>query len=355
MKTKILILASNPKETTSLEINREIRDLIEVIKRSPARDRFTIETRLAVRPQDLQSALLEEKPRIVHFCGHGEEDGLVLENEAGKLHLVSKEALADLFGHFSQQIECVLLNACYSQVQAKEIVKQINFVIGMRQPILDRSAIAFSAGFYGALGAGESITKAYAFGCNRIHLECSDLSGQRKLVAVEPNSDRPSEHLIPKLLIKKNPITIEQMEELTAMETQSTAKGNTISFGNNASVGGDVVGGNQNKHTIYKSEKIDSKFSQIELLRLLKELKFCIKQTPLDEHEQDLAVGKVTASIDETQQVTPENLEAKKEKIGTYLQETKTILERVKDVGEIGTKAFPIFQKIATIIGFSLF
>ena len=112
-----------------------------------------LEPRFAVRPQDLQSALLEVKPRSVHFCGHGEgERGLVLENDSGQHHLVSKEALADLFRHFSHQIECVLLNACYSQVQAKEIVKHINFVIGMRQPILDRSAIAFSEGFYGALG-----------------------------------------------------------------------------------------------------------------------------------------------------------------------------------------------------------
>lgn len=144
MKTKILILASNPKGTTSLELQREIRDLIEVIKKSPDRDRFTIETRWAVRPQDLQSALLEVKPSIVHFCGHGEgERGLVLENDLGELHLVSKEALADLFRHFSHQIECVLLNACYvynTKVQAEEIVKHINFVVGMRQPILDRSA-----------------------------------------------------------------------------------------------------------------------------------------------------------------------------------------------------------------------
>ena len=72
MKTKILILASNPKETAFLELQKEIRDLRLVIQRSPARARFTIEDRLAVRPQDLQSALLEVKPRIVHFCGHGE-------------------------------------------------------------------------------------------------------------------------------------------------------------------------------------------------------------------------------------------------------------------------------------------
>ncbi len=75
MKTKILILASNPKGTTFLELQREIRDLIEVIKRSPDRDRFIVETRLAVCSQDLQAVLLEVKPRIVHFCRHGEGKG----------------------------------------------------------------------------------------------------------------------------------------------------------------------------------------------------------------------------------------------------------------------------------------
>ena len=53
MKTKILILASNPK--SDLKLDREIRDLSEVIKRSPDRDRFLIETRLVVRPQVLQA------------------------------------------------------------------------------------------------------------------------------------------------------------------------------------------------------------------------------------------------------------------------------------------------------------
>lgn len=351
MKTKILILASNPKR--DLELDREIRDSIEVIKRSPDRDRFIIETRLAVRPQDLQSALLEVKPRIVHFCGHGEgERGLVVESDSGQLHFVSTGALADLFRHFSHQTECVLLNACYTQVQAEEIVKHINFVVGMRQPILDSSAISFSEGFYGALGAGESITKAYDFGCNRIHLEFSDLSSQRKLSAVPEKSDRAvPEHLIPRLFTKENPTEIEQIEEISAMETESAAKGNTISFGNNASVGGDVVGGDQNQHTIYESEASNSKFSQSELLELLKELKSCLKQASFDEDEKDIATGEVTKAIGEAKQTTPENIVAKKDKIGAYLQETKTILDRVKDVGEIGAKAFPILKKITTIIG----
>ena len=300
MKTKILILASNPKGTSSLKLQTEIRNLMEVIKKSRDRDRFTLETRLAVRPQDLQPALLEVKPRIVHFCGHGDgERGLVLENDSGELHLVSNQALADLFRHFSQQIECVLLNACYSQVQAEEIVKHINFVLGMRQPILDSSAIAFSAGFYGALGAGESIAKAYDFGCNRIHLEFGDPSSQRKLIAVEETySNTVAEHLIPLLFTKENPTKIIQTEELSAMSTESAAKGNSISFGNNANIGGDIVGGNQTKHTIYQSGQSNSQFSQSELLELLQELKSCIKQASFDEGESGMHLqGKRYASF----------------------------------------------------------
>ena len=304
MKTKILILASNPNvTTTSLELDREIRDLMEVIKRSPDRDRFIIEPRFAVRPQDLQSALLEEKPRIVHFCGHGEgERGLVLENDLGQNHLVSTEALADLFRHFSHQIECVVLNACYTKVQAEEIGKHINFVVGMNQPILDRSAMAFSAGFYGALGAGESISKAYDFGCNRIHLEFSEsLSPQRKLVPVlteKESSDRPvPEHLIPILFTKKNLTTIERVEEVSAMETETRAKSNTISLGNNGTInhgisqnfsGGTIYGGvqvstgNNNKLTMTNAHNTSTLEQEQNLVETANKIK-----TLLQHLEQD--------------------------------------------------------------------
>ncbi|MGK7950842.1 MAG: hypothetical protein AB4368_19200 [Xenococcaceae cyanobacterium] len=135
------------------------------------------------------------------------------------------------------------------------------------------------------------------------------------------------------------------------METESGAKGNAISFGNNTNVGGDIVGGDQNKHTIYQSEASDSKFSQSELIELLKELKSCIKQASLDEDERDMATGEVTKAIREAKQTNSENIVAKKDKIGTHLKETKTILDRVKDVGEIGAKAFPILKKITDLLG----
>jgi len=166
---KILILAANPRDTSSLRLDEEIRDIREALQRSQYRDQFALECRTAVRHQDVRRALLDTKPHIVHFSGHGVgEQGLVLENEVGKMQLVSTEALVGLFELFSNIVECVLLNACYSKFQADAICQNINYVIGMNQPIGDRAAIEFAVSFYDALGAQHSIEFAHGLGCNAI-------------------------------------------------------------------------------------------------------------------------------------------------------------------------------------------
>jgi hypothetical protein len=68
-------------------------------------------------------------------------------------------------------LECVFLNACYSDVQAKAIVQHIPYVIGMNHAISDIAAIEFSIGFYDALGAGWSYEEAFEMGKNTIALE----------------------------------------------------------------------------------------------------------------------------------------------------------------------------------------
>lgn len=119
-----------------------------------------------MRVRDVHRTLLDFKPQIVHFSGHGEgDDGLALENESGQIQFVNAEALAGLFDLFANKVECVVLNACYSEVQAEAIVKHISYVIGM-----NKAAIEFAVGFYDALGAGESVEFAYQLGCNAIRL-----------------------------------------------------------------------------------------------------------------------------------------------------------------------------------------
>ncbi|GAX45657.1 pentapeptide repeat-containing protein [Tolypothrix sp. NIES-4075] len=118
----ILILAANAKTTPRLRLDEEVREIDAGLQRAKKRELFDLKQRWAVRVQDVYQSLLDFKPQIVHFSGHGAgDDGLQLEDETGKIRLVSTEALAKLFELFASNIECVVLNACYSEVQASAI------------------------------------------------------------------------------------------------------------------------------------------------------------------------------------------------------------------------------------------
>ncbi len=197
----ILFLAANPQGTVTLRLNRELRDISEGLQRSQKRDRFNLEKRSAVRPRDIQRAMLDVEPQILHFSGHGGgEAGLVFEDEVGNSKLVDGDALAGLFELFADRLNCVVLNGCYSEVQAQAIAQHIPYVIGMNGAISDQAAIAFAVGFYDALGAGHDVEFAFKFGCAAIQL------------------DGCTEHLTP-VLIKK-PIAVGEIENLSEQKTR---------------------------------------------------------------------------------------------------------------------------------------
>ena len=167
----ILFLAANPKDSSRLRLDEEVRRIGGALERSKHRDQFRLEQRWAVQIPDLRRALLDEQPGIIHFSGHGSELGRIyLEDITGNGQEVSAEALGKLFKLFADQIKCVVLNACYSETQASEIVKHGIPVIGMNTAVPDKAAVEFSEAFYDALGAGRDIDFAFELGCSAIEL-----------------------------------------------------------------------------------------------------------------------------------------------------------------------------------------
>jgi hypothetical protein len=165
-------LAADPTNASRLRLGEEFREIQFYLKLAKERDRFRLEIpQLSVRPADITQALLDAKPRIVHFSGHGTPDGsLCFENQIGESHIVQPDAMEALFEQFAADVNCVLMNACYSESQANAIAKCIDYVIGMNRAISDEAAIAFAIGFYQALGAGRTIEDAYKLGCVQIRL-----------------------------------------------------------------------------------------------------------------------------------------------------------------------------------------
>src|ERR1022692_78394 len=204
MTRRILFLASNPTDTGRLRLDKEAREIDEGLKRSKERDRFDFVAKFAVRIEDLRRSMFDYTPRIVHFSGHGASGtGIFVEDEQGRASEVPIEALAGLFELCAGQIECVILNACYSDGQADAIAKHIPYVVGMGATVSDAAALEFAIGFYDALGAGRSAEEAFRFGRNAVALK-----GIR-------------EHLVP--VLKRKKLTPEERTRLQA--TYSPANG----------------------------------------------------------------------------------------------------------------------------------
>jgi hypothetical protein len=169
MPKTILILSSNPMDSERLRLDAEIRGIDSGLQRSKKRNGFVLKQVLAARASDVRRSMLDFEPNIVHFCGHGgEEKGIAFEDNDGKINLVDSDVLAEFFRLFSDKVECVVLNACYSEIQARAIAEHISYVIGMKNSIEYSAAIEFAVAFYDAIGAGKSYEFAFDLACNAI-------------------------------------------------------------------------------------------------------------------------------------------------------------------------------------------
>jgi len=178
----ILFLSANPQDTAQLRVDHESRAIDAALRNAEFREKFNIKTHSAVRVTDLQSFLLRHKPNILHFSGHGEQDGIILEDAYGDAAPVKKEVLSLLFSVLKDNIRCVLLNSCYSAEQAEAIAEHIDCVIGMTDKINDRAATAFAASFYQAIGFGRDIQTAFNLGCIQVDMENLDEADKPKLI-----------------------------------------------------------------------------------------------------------------------------------------------------------------------------
>jgi CHAT domain len=179
---RILFLAANPLETKRLRLDEEVRTIQDRLRGSPLADRISISSAWAVRVRDLARLLREQSPDIVHFSGHASPGGVIVESDDGTAAPVPLAALADLFGLEGRGVRCVVLNACYTEGQAKAIAEHVPFVVGTWPFVLDKDAVAFAGRFYEAIAHGDSLAMAMERGENEIALRGGETGVHRSFL-----------------------------------------------------------------------------------------------------------------------------------------------------------------------------
>jgi hypothetical protein len=200
-KVKVLFLASNPLQQSRLALDEEVRTITAQIRSADHRDAIELISAWAVRRDDLQQLLLQHKPHILHFSGHGtrytptvvtppstsisgrdmavsgkdQVAQLVLMGEGGKAQPMREAPLIHLLGVLKDNLKLVVLSACHSESIAEALAEVMPYTIGMSGAIPDDAAIAFAAAFDRGLGFGRTLQEAFDLGENALmHLQIAE-------------------------------------------------------------------------------------------------------------------------------------------------------------------------------------
>jgi CHAT domain len=177
-KIRVLFLAAAPSGWEKINAESEYWAIDGSLNAASHRDRFDLNFIPAIKRTNFLREMLKRRPHIVHFSGHGNDhDELVFEGEWREPVPVSPEDLQDMFGLVPSEDrpKVAILSACYSEHQAAAVANVVDCTIGMPQAIRDSDALAFSGGFYNALGEGLTVDKAVAAGRLAMTREASEL------------------------------------------------------------------------------------------------------------------------------------------------------------------------------------
>ncbi|MEC0105366.1 reverse transcriptase domain-containing protein [Paenibacillus taichungensis] len=168
---KVIFFGANPKNDT-LRLDDEVRDIEDRIRKARYRDGLKLISKWSTRTHDLLQTLNENKPHIVHFSGHGSDDGeLILLNENSMAKPVSVEGIASLFKVVSKYVKLVVFNNCFSAKMAEVVSQHVDAAIGMNDAIGDDAARVFASQLYSSLGFGLSLQEAFEQAVVSIQLE----------------------------------------------------------------------------------------------------------------------------------------------------------------------------------------
>ena len=160
MSLKILFLLSVPHQDLSLD--EEYRTIERAIERNSNRNEIELVVKLSTRIEDLMEALNQEKPHIVHFSGHGNNNSELLFTGDNMENMpISPSILLNLFKASRENIQLIFLDACHSHTHAQHLSQEINYTIGMNGIIGETSATTFASSFYASLASNRTIKESF--------------------------------------------------------------------------------------------------------------------------------------------------------------------------------------------------
>ena len=162
-KKAILYISATPTNVDNLQVDFEFKKIKASLEGGLNRDEFELLSPLmAVSLQDFLQAKHRYKPAIIHFSGHGLQDGLMFATSENVFQIIPTELLKEVFKGIEAYAKLIVLNACYSSAQAKILSEKGIYVLGMNVPVTDTAAIDLADNLYRFISDGQTTEEAFA-------------------------------------------------------------------------------------------------------------------------------------------------------------------------------------------------
>ena len=161
-KKVILYISATPTNVDNLQVDFEFKKIKASLEGGLKRDEFELLSPLmAVSLQDFLQAKHRYKPAIIHFSGHGLQDGLMFATSENVFQIIPTEVLKEVFKGIEAYAKLIVLNACYSSAQAKILSEKGIYVLGMNVPVTDTAAIDLADNLYRFISDGQTTEEAF--------------------------------------------------------------------------------------------------------------------------------------------------------------------------------------------------
>lgn len=194
-KLRIAFLTTNPDASARIRTDIEIRDVLQKIKSSPNRELVEVRHIPAAQVSDVLDALNEFQPHIIHFSGHGGDEGLLFDNRSVEEDggwAVDFEAVNGIVSATAHPPRLLVFNACDTVDGADVFLETVPMVVAMSDSILDAAATMFAVTFYAAIVIGQPVDKALKQGRAMLKAMKVDGADLPTLIA-SPDIDASSE------------------------------------------------------------------------------------------------------------------------------------------------------------------
>ena len=159
----ILLVLADPLDGGRLRLLSEQQRLRDSLSQSLHRDSFEIQALAEARLDNFGRMLARTKPTIIHFSGHGSQNGIYFSSPMGQAVKIEPSRLSQMLSFASQDnLQGAVMNACFTAEMFRTRAVDQDTVV-MDRELSDAAAISFTQQFYTYLGDGRSFKDAFTW------------------------------------------------------------------------------------------------------------------------------------------------------------------------------------------------